>query len=142
MPTTLDVVKNEVMKLLAVGIIYPISNSTWVSPVQVVPKKLGITVVKNQDDELILTRVAYSWRVCIDYRRLNQETRKDHFARPFINQVLERLAGFYRRFIQDFSNIFVPLSKLLQKDVDFVLDQPYREAFEELRRKLTTSPIM
>ena len=50
--------------------------------------------------------------------------------------------GFYRRFIQDFSNIFVPLSKLLQKDVDFVLDQPYREAFEELRRKLTTSPIM
>ena len=101
MPTTLDVVKNEVMKLLAVGIIYPISNSTWVSPVQVVPKKLGITVVKNQDDELILTRVAYSWRVCIDYRRLNQETRKDHFARPFINQVLERLAGKPHYFFLD-----------------------------------------
>ena len=84
MPTTLDVVKKEVMKLLAVGIIYPISNSTRVSPVQVVPKKLGITVVKNQDDELILTRVAYSWRVCIDYRRLNQETRKDPFPLPFL----------------------------------------------------------
>ena len=52
-PTILDVVKKEVMKLLAAGIIYPISDSTWVSPVQVVPKKSGITVVKNQDNELV-----------------------------------------------------------------------------------------
>ena len=50
--------------------------------------------------------------------------------------------GFYRRFIQDFSKIALPLSKHLQKDVDFVLDQPCREAFEELRRRLTSSPIM
>ena len=58
--TILDVVKKEVMKLLVAGIIYPISDSTWVSPVQVVPKKEGITVVRNQDNELILTRVANS----------------------------------------------------------------------------------
>ena len=92
-PTILDVVKKEVTKLLAAGIIYPISDSTWVSPVQVVLKKSGITVVKNQDNVLVPTRVANSWRVCIDYRRLNQATRKDHFPLPFIDQVLERLAG-------------------------------------------------
>jgi len=83
-PNILDVVKKEVKKPLAAVIIYPISNSTWVSPVQVVPKKSSITIVKNQDNELILTRVANSWRVCIDYRRLNQETRKDPFPLPFL----------------------------------------------------------
>jgi len=51
-------------------------------------------------------------------------------------------ASFYRRFIQDFSKITLPLSKLLQKDADFVLDQPYRDAFEELRTRVTTFPIM
>ncbi|RDX89660.1 hypothetical protein CR513_28589, partial [Mucuna pruriens] len=83
-PTILDVVKKEVTKLLAVGIIYPISDSQWVSLVQVVPKKSGMTITKNQHDD---------WRVCIDYRRLNQATRKDHFPLPFIDQVLEKLAG-------------------------------------------------
>jgi len=64
-----------------------------VSLVQVVPKKTGLTVIKNEKDELIPTRVQNSWRVCIDYRRLNQATRKDHFPLPFIDQMLERLAG-------------------------------------------------
>jgi len=87
------VVKKEMMKLLATGINYPISDSTWVSPVQVVPKKSGITIVRNLDNELIPNRVANSWRVCIDYKRLNQATHKDHFPLSFIDQVLERLAG-------------------------------------------------
>ena len=56
-PLILDVLKKEVSKLLVTGIIYPISDSKWVSPVQVVPKKTGITVVKNSKDELVLTRV-------------------------------------------------------------------------------------
>ena len=60
-PTILDVVKKEAMKLLATGIIYPISDSTWVSPFLVVPKKSGIAVVKNQDNELISTKVANNW---------------------------------------------------------------------------------
>nr|KYP65457.1 Transposon Ty3-G Gag-Pol polyprotein [Cajanus cajan] len=90
----LDVVKKEVTKFLQVGIIYPISDSQWVSPVQVVvPKKTSLTVVKNERDELIPTRVQNSWRVCIDFQRLNQATRKDHFPLPFIDQMLEHLAG-------------------------------------------------
>jgi len=59
----------------------------------VVPKKTGLTVIKNERDELITTRVQNSWRVCIDYRRLNQATRKDHFPLPFIDQMLEHLVG-------------------------------------------------
>ncbi|RDX68488.1 hypothetical protein CR513_52519, partial [Mucuna pruriens] len=92
-PTILDVVKKEVTKLLAAGIIYPISDSQWVSPMQVVPKKSGMTVMKNQQDKLVPMRIQNSWRVCIDYRRLNQATRKDHFPLPFIDQMLEKIAG-------------------------------------------------
>ena len=79
--------------LLDAGIIYPISDSQWVSPVQVVPKKSGITVVKNNEGELIPIRQTTGWRVCIDYRKLNSVTRKDHFSLPFIDQILEKLAG-------------------------------------------------
>ena len=89
----MEVVKKEILKLLNVGIIYPISDSKWVSPVQVVPKKSGITVVKNEENELVPTRVQTGWRVCIDYRKLNAATRKDHFPLPFIDQMLERLSG-------------------------------------------------
>lgn len=60
---------------------------------QVVPKKGGITVVKNENNELIPTRTVTGWRVCIDYRKLNDATRKDHFPLPFIDQMLERLSG-------------------------------------------------
>ncbi|MCI18989.1 reverse transcriptase, partial [Trifolium medium] len=88
-----DVVKKEVNKLKAARMIYPISDSPWVSPVHVVPKKGGITVMKNEKNELIPTRNVTGWRMCINYRRLNQATRKDHFPLPFIDQMLERLAG-------------------------------------------------
>ncbi|XP_075103703.1 uncharacterized protein LOC142178272 [Nicotiana tabacum] len=93
-PTMQEVVKKEIVKLLAAGIIYPISDSPWVSPVQVVPKKGGMAVIKNESNELIPTRTITRRRVCIDYRRLNNATRKDHFPLPFINQMLERIAGY------------------------------------------------
>ena len=64
-----------------------------ISPVQVVPKKGGMTVVKNDQNELIPTRTVTGWRMCIDYRKLNEATRKDHYPLPFMDQMLERLAG-------------------------------------------------
>ncbi|PIN22518.1 DNA-directed DNA polymerase [Handroanthus impetiginosus] len=88
-----EVVKKEIIKWLDAGIIYPISDSSWVSPVQCVPKKGGITVVPNMHNELIPTRTVTGWRVCMDYRKLNKATRKDHFPLPFIDQMLDRLAG-------------------------------------------------
>ena len=83
----------EVLKLLKVGLIYPISDSAWVSPVQVVPKKGGMTVIRNKKNDLIPTRIVNGWRICIDYHKLNEATRKDHFPLPFMDQMLERLAG-------------------------------------------------
>ncbi|GKD65801.1 DNA-directed DNA polymerase [Tanacetum coccineum] len=88
-----EVVKKEVIKLLDAGLIYPISDSPWVSPVQVVPKKGGMTVVKNKKDELIPQRTVTGWIVCIDYHKLNNVTRKYHFQLSFIDQMLERLDG-------------------------------------------------
>ena len=88
-----EVVRKEVLKWLNAGFIYAISDSPWVSPVHVVPKKGGFTVIRNEKNELIPTRTVTGWRVCIDYRKLNTATRKDHFPLPFIDQILDRLAG-------------------------------------------------
>lgn len=92
-PPMLEVVMKEILKWLDAGVIYSISDSNWVSPIHVVPKKSRITVVENNKGELVPTRVPNGWRVCIDYRKLNQTTRKDHFPIPFIDQMLEKLAG-------------------------------------------------
>ena len=92
-PIMKEVVKKEVLKLLDVGVIYPIADSKWVSPTQVVPKKSGVIVVENKNNELIPTHVTSGWRVCIDYRKLNAGTRKYHFPLPFFDQMLERVAG-------------------------------------------------
>ena len=208
-----------------------------------VPKKSGVTTVKNEKGEELSTRLTTSWRVCIDYRRLNEVTRKDHFPLPFIDQLLERVsgypyyffldgysgyfqieiapedqekttftcpfgtyayrrcieknlvlnwekghfmvnqgivlghiissrgievdkakidiisklppptnvktirqflghAGFYRRFIKDFSKIAKPLYKLLEKDAKFDWEEDCQKSFEELKFHLTTAPIV
>ena len=74
-PNIRDIVKEEIHKLLESGFIYPISESEWVSPLVIVPKKNG------------------KWRVYVDYRELNKGTQKDHFPLPFIDQVLDTLSG-------------------------------------------------
>ncbi|KAK1666760.1 hypothetical protein QYE76_054919 [Lolium multiflorum] len=256
-PKMKEVVRNEVLKLLEAGIIYPIADSRWVSPVHCVPKKGGMTVVPNDNDELIPQRVVVGYRMCIDFRKVNKVTKKDHYPLPFIDQMLERRmpfglcnapatfqrcmsaifhgfcesivevfmddfsvygnsfdnclrnldkvlqrceetnlvlnwekchfmvnegivlghkisergievdrakveaiekmpyprdvkgirsvlghAGFYRRFIKDFSKISKPLTNLLQKDVPFVFDDDCKEAFETLKKALTTAPVV
>nr|GEX30697.1 reverse transcriptase domain-containing protein [Tanacetum cinerariifolium] len=102
-----EVIKKEVIKLLDAGLIYLISNSPWVSPVHCVYEKGGMTVYENEHNELIPTRLVTGWRVCIDYRRLNDATWKDHFSLPFMDQMLECLAEneFYC-FLDGFSRYF------------------------------------
>ena len=80
-----EVDRKEVLKWLDEGVIYPISDSSWVSPIQVVPKKGGTTVIINEKNELLSTRTVTGWRIGIDYWRLNKVTRKDHFPLPFID---------------------------------------------------------
>ena len=92
-PVMKEVVRKEVLKWLNAGFIYAILDSPWVSPVHEVPKKGEFTVIRNEKNELIPTRTVTGWRVCIDYRKLNIATRKDHFPLPFIDQMLDRLAG-------------------------------------------------
>ncbi|GKC75553.1 reverse transcriptase domain-containing protein, partial [Tanacetum coccineum] len=120
-PKIHEVIKKEVLKLLDASMIYPISDSPWVSPVHCVPKKGGITVVANEENELIPTRLVTGWRVCIDYRKLNEATRKDHFPLPFMDQMLERLAGneFYC-FLDGFLGYFqIPIDPQDQEKTTF-----------------------
>nr|GEW73606.1 reverse transcriptase domain-containing protein [Tanacetum cinerariifolium] len=267
-PKIHDVIKKEVEKLIDAGLIYPISDSPWVSPVQCVPKKGGMTVVTNDENKLVPTRLVTGWRVCIDYWKLNEATRllsntnrskrpgKDHihlsvqnyciqthafricnvpgtFQRcmmaifhDMIEQTMEvfmddlsvfgdsfstRLtnlekmlkrcedtklalnwekshfmvkegivrghkiskkgikvdkakikvisklphltivkgirsflghAGFYRRFIKDFSKISRPMTHLLEKNAPFVFSDDCVQAFRTLKEKLTEAPIL
>nr|GEX26382.1 reverse transcriptase domain-containing protein [Tanacetum cinerariifolium] len=90
-PKIHDVIKKEVLKLVDAGLIYPISDSPLVSPVYCVPKKGSFTVVENEKNELIPTRLVTGWRVCIDYRKMNEATHKDYFLLPFMDQMPERL---------------------------------------------------
>ncbi|RDX98371.1 Retrovirus-related Pol polyprotein, partial [Mucuna pruriens] len=228
-PTILGVVKKEVTKLLVVGIIYPISDSQWVSPVQVVPKKSRVTVTKSQHDELIhaihiapedkhkttftypfgtfaytrmpfgLCNIQSTFQHCMIsiFLDLLQECREvfmDDFTvyADSFDACLENLSKVLTRCInmnlvlnfekchfmvtegivlghlvsnrgikvdkakidiitslpnptfvrENFSNIALPLSKLLQKDVEFKFDQPCIEAFQELKNRLTSAPIL
>ncbi|GJR42269.1 reverse transcriptase domain-containing protein [Tanacetum coccineum] len=201
-PKIHDVIKKEVEKLLDAGLIYPISDSPWVSPVHCVPKKGGMTVVTNEENELVPTRLVTGWRVCIDYRKLNEaivqtfsvtiidkyrmlkrceDTKlalnweKSHFmvkegivlghkiSRKGIEvdkakvDVISKLphpttvkgirsflghAGFYRRFIKDFSKISRPMTHLLEKNTPFIFSEDCILAFQTLKKKLTEAPIL
>ena len=83
-PVMKEVVRKEVLKWLNAGFIYVILDSSWVSPVHVVLNKGGFTVIRNEKNELFPTRTVTGWRVCIDYRKFNTVTRKDHFPLQWV----------------------------------------------------------
>nr|GEY78427.1 reverse transcriptase domain-containing protein [Tanacetum cinerariifolium] len=128
-----DVIKQKVIKLL--------DASLWVSPVHCVPKKGGFTVVENEDNELILTRLVTGWRVCIDYQKLNEATRKDHFPLLFMDQMLERLAGNqYYCFLDGFFGYFqIPIDLKDQEKTTFTC--PYGTfAYRRMPFRLCNAP--
>ncbi|GJZ86071.1 reverse transcriptase domain-containing protein [Tanacetum coccineum] len=95
-PKVQDVVKNEIVKLLDSGLIYLISDSSWVSPTHVVPKKGGMTVVLNDNNELIPSCTITRWRVCIDYRFFQisiapEDQEKTTFTCPYRTFAYQRM---------------------------------------------------
>nr|GEV50534.1 reverse transcriptase domain-containing protein [Tanacetum cinerariifolium] len=114
-------IKDELIPRSTTSLRNSISDSPWVSPVHCVPKKGGFTVVENEENELIPTRLVTGWRVCIDYQKLNEATRKDHFPLPFMDQMLERLAGNeYYCFLDGFSGYFqIPIDPHDQEKTTF-----------------------
>nr|GEW14687.1 reverse transcriptase domain-containing protein [Tanacetum cinerariifolium] len=162
-PKIHEVIKKEVLKILDAGLIYPILDSPWVSPVHCVPKKGGFTVVKNEENELIPARLVTGWRekshfmvkesivlghkisksgVAVDKAKVYVIAKLPHPTtvkdiRSFLGHV-----GFYRRFIQDFLNIARLMTRLLEKDTLFFFFKECIEAFQSLKKKLTKSPIL
>ncbi|GJW77439.1 reverse transcriptase domain-containing protein [Tanacetum coccineum] len=135
--------RKRLKKILEAGLIYPISDSPWVSPVHCVAKKGGMTVVTNDENELVPTRLVTRWKVCIDYRKLNEATRKDHFPLPFMDQMLERLAGNeYYCFLDGFSSYFqIPIDSKDQENSTFTC--PYRTfAYRRMPFGLCNAPGM
>ncbi|XP_057487288.1 uncharacterized protein LOC130773354 [Actinidia eriantha] len=139
-PNMKEVVRGEVLKLLDAGIIYPISDSKWVSPTQVVPKKSGVTVVKNELNELVPTRIQTGIEVDQAKVELIQRLPTPKSVRD-IRSFLGH-AGFYRRFIEGFSAISRPLCHLLSLEVPFVWTPQCQKAFDKLKGLLTTAPII
>nr|GEV51811.1 retrovirus-related Pol polyprotein [Tanacetum cinerariifolium] len=134
-PKIHDVIKKEVEKLLDAGLIYSISDSPWVSPVHCVPKKGGFTVLKNEENELIplvWLPVGGLWEffrnlsllVRQNDAKLNEATRKDHFPLPFMDQMLERLAGNeYYCFLDGFSRcMLATFHDMVEKTVEVFMD--------------------
>ncbi|CAM8953800.1 unnamed protein product [Rhodiola kirilowii] len=140
-PNLSEVVFKEITKLRDAGIIYSVPDSEWVSPIHVVPKKGGLTVVQNDKGELVPTRTVNGWRMCIDYRKLNKATKKDHFPIPFIDQMLERLAGHkYFCFLDGYSGFHqIPILPDDQRKTTFIC--PYGTfAFRRMPFGLCNAP--
>nr|GEX06361.1 reverse transcriptase domain-containing protein [Tanacetum cinerariifolium] len=166
-PKIHEVIKKEVLKLLDAGLIYPISDSPWVSLVHCVPKKGGFTVVENEENKLIPTRLVTGWHekghfmvkqgIVLGHKVSKNGIEVDKIPHPTTVDVIAKLphpttvkgirsflghAGFYRRFIQDFLKIARPITRLLEKDTPFIFFKKCIEAFQSLKKKLTEAPIL
>ncbi|XP_019178139.1 PREDICTED: uncharacterized protein LOC109173357 [Ipomoea nil] len=138
----MEVVKKEILKLLKAGIIYPVPDSKWVSHIHMVPKKGGTTVVRNEKNELIPTRLVTGWRMCTDYRKLNDATGKDHFPLPFVDQLIERMNKYdYFCFVDCFSGFFqIPIHPDDQEMTTFTC--PYGTfAYRRMSFGLCNAPV-
>ncbi|XP_076946738.1 uncharacterized protein LOC143618387 [Bidens hawaiensis] len=160
-PNMLEVVKKKVIKLVDTGLNYSISDSSWVSPVQVVPKKGGMTVFTNERNELIPTRTVTGW-LChfmvtevivlghkisrdgieVDRAKIDTISRLPPPTSVKSVRIFLGHAGFYHRFIRDFSKITRPMTRLLEKDVAFDFDADCLKAFEFLKGQLVNAPIL
>ena len=90
-----------------------------------VPKKGGFTVIRNEKNELIPIRTMTGWRVCIDYRKLNTTTRKDHYPLPFIDQMLDKSAGHhYFCFLDGYSG-YIQIAIAIEDQEKTTLTCPY-----------------
>ncbi|KAL0433110.1 UNVERIFIED_CONTAM: Transposon Ty3-G Gag-Pol polyprotein [Sesamum latifolium] len=170
-PTLKEVVMKEILKLHDAGIIFPISDSAWVSSVHVVPKKTGyyqIAIAQEDQEKITFTCPfgTFAFRcmpfgLCnapdqgiilghiVSFRGIEVDKAKVDLIvnLPYptsVRKIRSFLghAGFYRRFIKDFAKIAQPLSLLLQKEVNFVFGGDCQEAFDELKRALTSAPII
>ncbi|XP_078163505.1 uncharacterized protein LOC144558538 [Carex rostrata] len=139
-PNLSEVVRKEIQKLLDAGIIYSISDSKWVSPIHVVPKKGGTTVIEGENGEPIATRLVTGWQV--DRAKIEViEKLPPPTNVKGVRSILGH-AGFYRRFIKDFSKIAKPLTNLLLKDAPFDFTQECLDAFNKLKEALISAPIL
>nr|GEU87325.1 hypothetical protein [Tanacetum cinerariifolium] len=137
----MQMVKKEIQKLLAARIIYLISVSKWVSPIQVVPKKTGVTVVKNSDDQMLETLAGQAYYYCLDgYIGFHQipvapeDQEKTTFNCPFGTFAFRRMS---------FGLCNVPATfQRCMKDVAFEFDDYCKIAFDKLKELLTSSPII
>ncbi|CAN6701216.1 unnamed protein product [Malus baccata var. baccata] len=138
----MDVVKKEIIKLLDCGVIYPISDSHWVSPVQVVPKKSVVIVCHFMVKQgIVLGHIISEKGIEVDKSKIDLVR---HLPSPTsVREVRSFLghAGFYRRFIKDFSKIAQPLCRLLQKEVAFEFNKECETAFKTLKDMLTSALI-
>ncbi|GJZ26500.1 reverse transcriptase domain-containing protein [Tanacetum coccineum] len=145
-----EVIKKEVLKLLDAEMIYPISDNPWVSSVHCVPKRGGITIVANEDNELIPTRLVTREGIVLGHKISKSGIEIDRakvdviakLPHPTTVKGVRGHAGFYRRFIQDFSKIARPMTYLLEKETPFVFSKDCIDAFETLKKKLTEAPIL
>ena len=90
-----------------------------------VPKKDGFTMIRNEKNQLIPTRTVTGWKVCIDYRKLNIATRKDHYPLPFIDQMLDRLAGHPHYYFLDGYSGYNQISITLEDQEETTFTCPY-----------------
>nr|GEU42505.1 DNA-directed DNA polymerase [Tanacetum cinerariifolium] len=96
-------------------------------------------LITNKENELILTRLVTGWRVCIDYRKLNEATRKEYFPLPFMDQMLERLVGNeYYCFLDGFSGTFQRCTMAIFHDMIEKTMEVFMDDFSVFRNSFQT----